>query len=33
VGRNPSTGKELNIEAKTVAKFKPGKGLSDAVNN
>jgi len=31
-GRNPSTGKELKIAAKTVAKFKPGKGLSEAVN-
>ncbi len=31
-GRNPQTGKEIQIKAKTVAKFKPGKGLSDAVN-
>ncbi len=31
-GRNPQTGKEIKIAAKTVAKFKPGKGLSDAVN-
>jgi len=31
-GRNPRTGKELKIAAKTVAKFKAGKGLSDAVN-
>ncbi len=32
IGRNPRTGKELKIAAKTVAKFKAGKGLSDAVN-
>lgn len=31
-GRNPSTGKEITIAAKKVAKFKPGKALSDAVN-
>ena len=31
-GRNPSTGKEIKIAAKKVAKFKAGKGLSDAVN-
>lgn len=31
-GRNPSTGKELKIAAKKVAKFKAGKGLSDSVN-
>jgi DNA-binding protein HU-beta len=31
-GRNPSTGKALKIAAKTVAKFKAGKGLSEAVN-
>jgi len=31
-GRNPSTGKAIEIPAKTVAKFKPGKGLSTAVN-
>lgn len=31
-GRNPQTGKEIKIAAKTVAKFKPGKGLADAVN-
>jgi len=30
-GRNPQTGKEIKIEAKTVAKFKAGKKLSDAV--
>nr|MBF0223670.1 HU family DNA-binding protein [Desulfobulbaceae bacterium] len=32
IGRNPSTGKELKIAAKTVAKFKVGKSLADAVN-
>ncbi|GAA5224848.1 HU family DNA-binding protein [Membranihabitans marinus] len=31
-GRNPQTGKEIKIEAKTVAKFKAGKNLADAVN-
>lgn len=31
-GRNPSNGKEIKIEAKKVAKFKPGKALSDSVN-
>ena len=31
-GRNPSTGKEIKIAAKKVARFKPGKGLADAVN-
>ena len=31
-GRNPSTGKPLKIAAKTVAKFKAGKALADAVN-
>jgi len=30
-GRNPKTGKELKIPAKTVVKFKVGKGLKDAV--
>lgn len=30
-GRNPQTGAEIKIPAKTVAKFKPGKGLKDAV--
>ena len=28
-GRNPQTGKEINIKAKKVAKFKAGKALSD----
>jgi DNA-binding protein HU-beta len=31
-GRNPQTGAEIQIAAKTVAKFKPGKGLSDSLN-
>ena len=31
-GRNPSTGKAIQIPAKTVAKFKAGKGLSTSVN-
>ncbi|MDO5770222.1 MAG: HU family DNA-binding protein [Psychrobacter sp.] len=31
-GRNPKTGEALDIPAKMVARFKPGKGLSDAVN-
>jgi DNA-binding protein HU-beta len=30
-GRNPQTGAEINIPAKNVVKFKPGKGLSEAV--
>ncbi|MCB2181273.1 MAG: HU family DNA-binding protein [Desulfobulbaceae bacterium] len=31
-GRNPQTGKDIKIPAKTVAKFKAGKKLADAVN-
>lgn len=31
-GRNPRTGEEIQIPAKKVVKFKPGAGLSDAVN-
>jgi nucleoid DNA-binding protein len=31
-GRNPATGETIKIAAKTVVKFKPGKGLSDSVN-
>ncbi len=31
-GRNPQTGKELQIAAKKVAKFKAGKALDEAVN-
>ncbi|MCB0510853.1 MAG: HU family DNA-binding protein [Bacteroidetes bacterium] len=30
-GRNPQTGKEINIPAKNVVKFKPGKELSARV--
>lgn len=30
-GRNPKTGEELQIKAKNVAKFKPGKALSDTL--
>lgn len=30
-GRNPRTNKVIEIPAKRVAKFKPGKSLSDAV--
>ncbi len=31
-GRNPQTGAEIQIKAKTVARFKAGKKLSSAVN-
>jgi DNA-binding protein HU-beta len=31
-GRNPQTGREIQIEAKNVPKFIPGKSLKDAVN-
>jgi DNA-binding protein HU-beta len=31
-GRNPQTGKEINIAASKVPGFKAGKGLKDAVN-
>ncbi|HRO07488.1 MAG TPA: HU family DNA-binding protein [Saprospiraceae bacterium] len=31
-GRNPSTGKTINIAAKTSVKFKAGKSLTDAMN-
>ena len=31
-GRNPQTGAAIEIAAKNVAKFKPGAGLSEAVN-
>jgi nucleoid DNA-binding protein len=30
-GRNPQTGKEINIPEKNVPKFVPGKALKDAV--
>jgi DNA-binding protein HU-beta len=32
IGRNPATGAEINIAASNQAKFKPGKGLKDAIN-
>ena len=32
LGRNPQTGKEIQIEARMVPKFVPGKALKDAVN-
>ncbi len=31
-GRNPQTGKEIQIAAKKVAKFKAGKALDEAIN-
>ena len=31
-GRNPSTGAAVQIPARNVPKFTPGKGLKDAVN-
>lgn len=31
-GRNPQTGAEIQIEAATVASFKSGKSLKDAIN-
>jgi DNA-binding protein HU-beta len=31
-GRNPQTGKSINIPAKNVVKFKPGKELTETVN-
>ena len=31
-GRNPATGAEIKIPASMQAKFKPGKGLKDAIN-
>jgi DNA-binding protein HU-beta len=31
-GRNPRTGEEVQIAASRQAKFKPGKGLKDALN-
>lgn len=31
-GRNPKTGEEIKIKAKNVAKFVPGKALSDSLN-
>ncbi|MBC6992642.1 HU family DNA-binding protein [Neolewinella lacunae] len=31
-GRNPRTGETIKIAAKSVAKFKPGKKLTDSIN-
>jgi len=31
-GRNPSTGAAIDIPASNQAKFKPGKGLKEAIN-
>jgi DNA-binding protein HU-beta len=31
-GRNPRTGEKINIPASTQPKFRPGKGLKDALN-
>lgn len=31
-GRNPRTGAVINIQAAKVPKFRPGKGLKDAIN-
>ena len=31
IGRNPQTGKEINIPAKKVVKFKPGRDLADLI--
>ena len=31
-GRNPRTGEEIDIPASNSVRFKPGKGLKDAVN-
>ena len=31
-GRNPATGAEIDIPASNQPKFKPGKGLKDALN-
>jgi DNA-binding protein HU-beta len=32
-GRNPRTGEELQIPASTSVRFRPGKGLKDAVSS
>lgn len=32
-GRNPRTGESVNIPAKRVAYFKPGKDLKELINN
>ncbi len=31
-GRNPQTGKEIQIAAKKIAKFKSGKALDESIN-
>ena len=31
-GRNPRTGEPVRVAASTTVKFKPGKGLKDALN-
>jgi DNA-binding protein HU-beta len=31
-GRNPRTGEEIDIPASSSVRFKPGKGLKDALN-
>ena len=31
-GRNPRTGEPVRVAASTTVKFRPGKGLKDAVN-
>lgn len=31
-GRNPRTGAEISIKAAKIPKFRPGKGLKDAIN-
>jgi DNA-binding protein HU-beta len=31
-GRNPGTGEEIQIKAKNIPKFAPGKSLKEAVN-
>ena len=31
-GKNPMTGEKINIPAKVAPKFRPGKGLKDALN-
>jgi integration host factor subunit beta len=33
VGRNPKTGESVEVAAKSVPHFKPGKALRDAVND
>ena len=32
MGRNPATGEAIKIPASMQAKFRPGKGLKDAIN-